>query len=85
MHVYIYTRVRVLVHARVRHRVRNDMCVRIGVRVRDFMYMGGWIDGWIYMDKLCFNQIEFIMRRRAGSRWGESDRFITGALELTLK
>ncbi len=38
---------RVLVHAHVRLRVRNAMFVRIGVRVRDFMYMDGWIDGWI--------------------------------------
>ena len=43
-----YTRVRVLVHASVRQRVRNAMCVRIGVRVRDFMYMDGSMDGWIY-------------------------------------
>ena len=54
MCTYIYTRLRVLVHARVRQRVRNVMCVRIDVRVRDFMYMDGWMDGWIYMHKLCF-------------------------------
>ena len=48
MCTYSYTRVRVLVHARVRQRVRNAMCVRIGVRVRDFMYMDGWMIGCIY-------------------------------------
>ena len=48
MCTYIYTRVRVLVHARVRQRVRNAKCVRIGVRVRDFMYMDGCMEGWIH-------------------------------------
>ena len=43
MCTYSYARVRVLVHARVRQRVRNAMCVRIGMRVRDCMK--GWIDG----------------------------------------
>ena len=52
MCTYIYTRVRVLVHACVRQRVRNAMCVRIGVRVRDFMYMDEWMDGYVH--KLCF-------------------------------
>ena len=47
MCTYSYTRVCVLVHARVRQRVRNAMCVRIGVRVHDFMYINGWMDTWI--------------------------------------
>ena len=48
MCTFSFTRVRVLVYARVCQRVRNAMCVRIGVRVRDFMHMDEWMDGWMY-------------------------------------
>ena len=40
--------IRVYVCLCMRMCVSNAMCVRIGVRVRDFMYMDGWMDGWTY-------------------------------------
>ena len=49
MCTYSYTRVHVLVHARMRQRVRNAKCVywRAGARLHVHGWMHGGMDTWI--------------------------------------